>query len=159
MIAVITQGAWFVALWLVLAGADPSDLPGMIAAVLPATAASLVLLPPDPSRWPAAAFVRLAPHLVLQSIVAGADVAWRALSPRLPLRPGFVAWPARQLPASMQNAFCTLMSLPPGSLPTEMDGDGAIAVHCLDLDQPVAAQLTAEAARFRLALGSGEADV
>ena len=79
-----------------------------------------------------------------QSVVAGIDIALRALDPRLPLRPGFVVYPARLPPGPARNVFCVLASLAPGTLPAGMDADGAIIVHCLDSGQPVAAQLAAE---------------
>ena len=52
-----------------------------------------------------------------QSVVAGIDVAWRALDPRLPLRPGFVVYQPRLPPGPARNAFCTMTSLLPGTLP------------------------------------------
>jgi multicomponent Na+:H+ antiporter subunit E len=90
-----------------------------------------------------------------QSILAGVDVAWRALDPRLPLHTGFVAYPSR-LPAGRgRSAFCTLASLLPGTLPVATDQTGALLIHCLDIDQPVVAQLTEDEGLFRRALGEG----
>jgi multicomponent Na+:H+ antiporter subunit E len=88
-----------------------------------------------------------------QSVVAGIDVAWRALDPRLPLRPGFVVYPIRLQPSPARNAFLTLASLLPGTLPTGLDENGALLVHCLDVGQPVVAQMTAE--ELLLARGLG----
>ena len=89
-----------------------------------------------------------------QSIVAGMDVAWRALHPGLPLRPGYVIYQSHLPPGLMQSAFCTETSLVPGTLPSGLDENGAVIVHCLDLDQPVVAQLAAEETLLARALGA-----
>jgi len=44
------------------------------------------------------------------------------------------------------------MSLMPGTLPSGEDG-GGIAIHCLDVAQPVAEQLATEESLFVRALG------
>ena len=51
-------------------------------------------------------------------------------------------------PARARDAFCALASLLPGTLPADTNDDGTRLVHCLDVDQPVAAQLAAEEALF-----------
>lgn len=79
----------FLGLWLILFGADPAGLPVGIAAAIAATWTSLHLLPPGGSRSSPKAVARLALRFLYQSVVAGIDVALRALDPRLPLRPGF----------------------------------------------------------------------
>jgi len=77
-------------------------------------------------------------------VVAGFDVARRALDPRLPLRPGFVAYQMRTPPSPARNLFCTLSSLLPGTLPTGLDEAGMLVVHCLDVEQPVLEQMAVE---------------
>jgi multicomponent Na+:H+ antiporter subunit E len=49
--------------------------------------------------------------------------------------------------------FTTLMSLLPGTVPTGLHGDGVLLIHCLDVEQPVAAQLAAEEAQFVRVIG------
>jgi len=44
--------------------------------------------------------------------------------------------------------FTALMSLLPGTVPTGSDASGGLVVHCLDVKQPVIAQLAAEEAVF-----------
>jgi multicomponent Na+:H+ antiporter subunit E len=83
--------------------------------------------------------------------MAGLDVAWRALDPRLPLRPGFVNYPVRFSPGSARNTFAALTSLLPGTVPAG-ERNGQITYHCLDIDQPVAAQLAAEEAALARAM-------
>jgi len=147
----VSRAVWFLGLWLVLAGADRADLPvGAFAAVV-ATWTSLRLLPPSGSRRSPVAITRLALRFLRQSVVAGADVAKRALDPRLPLRPGFVAYSVRLPPGTARNAFTALTSLLPGTVPAG-DESGQLVYHCLDVDQPVASQLAAEEAALAQAL-------
>lgn len=149
--ASLVRAAGFLALWLMLFGLNPADLPvGMLTAAA-ATWASLRLLPPGPWRLRPLALTRLALRFLWQSIVAGADVARRALDPRLPLRPGFVAYPVYFPPGTARNAFATLTSLLPGTVPAG-DERGQLVYHCLDVDQPVLSQLAAEEAALLQAI-------
>lgn len=146
-----SRAAWFLCLWLVLAGADPADIPAAAVAVAAATWVSLRLLEPGTSRRSLRAITQLAVLFLYHSIVAGADVARRALDPRLPLRPGFVAYPTG-LPRGMRrNVFATLTSLLPGTVPAGEEDD-RLVYHCLDVEQPVAAELAAEEAALVRAL-------
>ena len=85
-------------------------------------------------------------------MVAGWDVAVRALSPRLPVRPGFVVYPVGFPPGVTRNVFTTLTSLLPGTVPAGEEGDGLL-YHCLDVGQPVVAQLAAEEAELARVIG------
>ncbi len=149
----VTTGAWwysaasravlFGCLWLVLSGAQVGDIPAAAAAVAAATWTSLRLLEPNAWRRSPRAIVRLVLLFLFHSIVAGADVARRALDPRLPLRPGFVAYPTGLPRGLRRNVFTTLTSLLPGTVPTG-ERDGQLIYHCLDVEQPVLAELAAE---------------
>ena len=98
-------------------------------AVVAATWTSLHLLPPGGARGSPAALRRLALRFLYQSVVAGADVARRALDPRLPLRPGFVAYPVGFPPGAARNVFATLTSLLPGTVPSEEEsGDTRLSL-------------------------------
>lgn len=157
--AILWRAAPFLALWLILVGGvDPADRPAGIIALVTATWASLRLLPPGDARPSPLAVIRLVLQFLRQSIVAGADIALRALDPRLPLRPGFVTYSANLSPGPALNAFCALTSLAPGTLPAGQNNDGAILVHCLDVGQPVVSQLVADERLFARALGYGRDD-
>jgi len=145
----------FLAIWLILAGADPVDLPVGIAAIVLAVWTSMRLLPPGRWRVSPIALLSLTLRFFRQSIVAGFDIAWRVLDPRLPLNPGFVVYPTRIPQGPAFNVFCTFISLAPGTLPVGQDDSGAIVVHCLDVSQPVAAQLAADDRLLKQALGGG----
>ena len=151
--AAIVRLVGFLGLWLVLAGPRLADLPIGVAAAGLATWTSLRLVPSGRSRPRFAMLAVLTVRFVWQSVVAGVDVARRALDPRLPLRPGFVVYPIRQGPSLARNAFLTLSSLLPGTLPTGSDEDGAVLIHCLDVGQPVVAQMTTEELLLMRALG------
>ena len=144
--------AGFFCLWLVIARLDLADL--LVGAVTAAAASwtSLQLLPPGTGRLRPAALARLGLRFLRQSAIAGADVARRALDPRLPLRPGFVRVPLCVAPGVQRTAFCAFASLMPGTLPAGAD-QGALHVHCLDLGQDVPAQMSAEEGLFIAALG------
>jgi multicomponent Na+:H+ antiporter subunit E len=146
-LAVVRATGFFV-LWIMLTGGNPADLVAGAVSALAATWASLRLLPPGTGRVQPAALVRLVLRFLRQSVVAGFDVAWRALDPRLPLHPGFVVYQVGLPPGPARSMFTTLMSLLPGTVPTGSDEKGELLIHCLDSEQPVTAQLAAEEAVF-----------
>jgi multicomponent Na+:H+ antiporter subunit E len=154
--------------WLLLAGPSLSEtaasgftagmaadlLIGVLASVL-ATGVSLRLLPPASERFRVGALARFAGHFVWQSVVAGFDVARRAFDPRLPLKPGYVAFPTRLPPGAGRAAFGAITSLVPGTLSVGTDPAGNLVYHCLDLDQPVAVSLARDEAVLRRVRGGG----
>jgi multicomponent Na+:H+ antiporter subunit E len=152
-VAAISRASIFVAIWLALTGAAPADLPAGAATVIAATWVSLRLLPPGASRPSLVALAGLFLRFLKQSVVAGVDVAWRALDPRLPLRPGFVTYPVGFPPGPARNVFTTLTSLLPGTVPAG-DENGQLVYHCLDVDQPIVSQLAAEEAALSQVLGN-----
>lgn len=141
-------------LWLVLTGPGLADLAVGVFAAGCAAWVSLRLIPASGARlsWPSLAGLLL--RLPWQSLVAGVDVARRALDPRLPLRTGLVAAPCGLAPGMGRDAFRALMSLQPGTLPVSAGEGGELMIHCLDTSQPVVAQMAAEEARFRRVIGS-----
>lgn len=147
------RAALFLIFWFMISGWAPADLPIGLAAVAGATWTSLRFLPPKGSRLRIGALASLAASFLRQSIVSGVDVAWRALNPKSPLRPGLVACPLRLPPGGERSAFCALSSLMPGTLPTGIDEHGALLVHSLDIAQPVAANLAVEERLFIRAVG------
>jgi multicomponent Na+:H+ antiporter subunit E len=144
----VVRALGFLVLWVILTGGNPADLGAGVAAVLAATWTSLRLLPPGRSRWRPASLARLGVRFLFQSVIAGIDVGRRALDPRLPLTPGFVVYPVGLPPGPARNMFTTLMSLLPGTVPTGAAARSQLLVHCLDVEQPVIAQLAAEEAVF-----------
>lgn len=155
--AALMRGAGFLGLWVVLIGFAPADLAAGVVAAVAATCTSLRLLPPQPGRVRLTALLSLIPHFLWKSVVAGWDVARRALDPRLPLRTGFVGHPARFRSPLARNAFASYTSLLPGTLPVQDDGE-TLLYHCLDIEQPVAKELASEETVLTQALGGDNAD-
>lgn len=138
----------FLVFWLMIAGYAPGDLPVGLAAAALATWASLRLLPAGNGRVRLLPLVGLALHFFRQSVSAGAQVAWLAFRPSMPIHPGFIAYATRLQWAGARNAFCALSSLLPGTLPAGSDDHGSLSIHCLDVDQPVADDLAEEEGLF-----------
>lgn len=145
--ATVARWLGFAAFWLALTGAAPSGIVYGIVAVTAATVVSVRLLPPDRYRASWITLLLMVPRFLWHSLVAGVDVARRAFDPRLPLRTGYVRYPVNLPGSAARNAFAALTSLQPGTVPCA-DEDGALVYHCLDVNQPVAATLAAEEARF-----------
>lgn len=156
--SVVWRAAGFFGFWVLLAGAAPADLAAGAVAALLATWASLRLLPPRGRRPQLTAAARLTGRFLVQSVIAGADVAWRALDPRLPLRPGLVRYRVRVKSGPARNAFATLASLVPGTLPCGSEGASTLLVHCLDVQNPVTAELELEESLLRQAVGETSHD-
>ncbi len=114
------RAAGYLMLWLILSGADPASLPAGAVAAIAATWTSLRLLPVRSWRISPAPMTSLIFRFLHQSLIAGVDVARRALDPRLPLQIGFVTYPTHLTPGTARNTFCTLSSLLPGTLPVRL---------------------------------------
>jgi multicomponent Na+:H+ antiporter subunit E len=147
----------FLGLWLVVSGFSGEDVVVGTFVAIGTTWASLAILPCAERSHSFFAWARLLLRLPFQALVAGANVARRALDPALPLRPGFVAY-SMTLPEGLaQDAFAALVALQPGSVPIRSD-DGTLDVHCLDVSLPVAPMLAREEAQLREALGLERTD-
>lgn len=138
----------FFALWLVLQGGGLAT--AAVGALTAAGAAwlSLWLLPPGGRRVAVGAPVRLALRFPGQSILAGLDVARRALAPSLPLQPGLVACRNRIPSGIGRDAFHAYLSLQPGTLPVGMRDEATLLVHALDIGDPVVAAVSAAESDF-----------
>src|SRR5262245_40347026 len=134
--------------WLALAGVQPADMVvGAVAACL-ASYVSLRLLPAGQWGFRPLALARFVLRFLWQCIFARVGVAWRSLDPRMPLNPGFVVYRPSLPPGADRNAFTTMASLLPGTLPCGADERGNLVIHCLDVDMPVVEQYAAEEALF-----------
>ena len=130
------RAAGLFGLWLVLTGSlAPADLAmGAVATAFGAWA-SARLLPQAPRlRWWALW------RLPGQMLVAGTDVAWRAVSLRI--APGMVPY-APALDGAERDAFLAVSALLPGTLPAAPG-----LIHAIDTTAPVAQRMAAEEARY-----------
>jgi multicomponent Na+:H+ antiporter subunit E len=143
--------AFFMGVWLMIADWKEEDLPIGFAASALALWISLSLLPPTAVGLRLAPLAKLTVRFLSLTIVAGVDVARRALLPCLDLRPGFVALPFTLPSGVARNAFLVYSSLQPGTLPTSAEGE-TLQVHGLDISQPIAASVQADEALFGKAI-------
>lgn len=139
--AVVHRAALLGLLWAVLTGAAPDAVPAGLLVVPAAVWLSLRLLP---ARHPLRLW-RLALHLprfLYGSVLGGIDVARRAFSPRMPLRPGWRAVPV-DLPPGGRAALGAELSLMPGTLAAGVHDD-RLLVHLLDTEAGFDAAILAE---------------
>ena len=153
--AFLLRWAAYMLFWVVLAGTGSKDLVAGAAAAACASWVSLRLLPPGGLTFRPLNAIGLFLRFLWQSVVAGLSVAFMALKPSLPLRPGIIRYGTALPEGTRRQAFTTYASLLPGTLPLGGDGEGGIAVHCLDDRQPVADQLAAEEDRLRAVFTRG----
>ena len=112
-------------------------------AVLAAVVMSFWLRPLPKIRWRSIGMVRFVGFFLKSSLVAGADVARRAMTPgNLPLKPGFCVYSMRLPPGAPRLLFASTTSLLPGTLTAELQPD-RILVHALDVGGPFEEQLRA----------------
>jgi multicomponent Na+:H+ antiporter subunit E len=123
-------------LWLLLVRGEVSSLVVGIPFVVLATLAWLRLSAPTGHRFSPLALLRFLPWFAWNSLRGGLDVAHRALSPALPLKPGFVHYPLTIPPGMARVFLVNCVSLLPGTLSTELRGDELI-LHALDTDLDV----------------------
>ena len=93
--------------------------------------ASLALSPPVALHVHPLALVRLLPLFLRWAITGSANVALRALQPKLAIAPGCVEVPVRLPSPSARVLLSSVASLIPGSLSVEV-AEGRATVHLLD---------------------------
>lgn len=139
--------------WLVLTDGRLADMPvGLLAAFLGALA-SRSLAPTTLATPRAGLLLSYGVRFLRQSVLAGFDIAHRAFSPSLPLKPGMALFAPTLPPGPAHTLFADLASMAPGTLPTGEAADGSMEIHCLDTDIDAAAQLADDEARLKAALG------
>jgi multicomponent Na+:H+ antiporter subunit E len=85
--------------------------------------------------------MRFVPYFILQSLRGGFDVAFRALRPEMPIKPGFIEYRMRYLsPGPAQWFFMNAISLLPGSVSVGFNA-GSVTVHALNVADLDAAEL------------------
>lgn len=141
-------------LWLTLMGTALKDLPIGLVAAAAATWTSTALWPAS-GKLSAPGLVRFLIRFIPQSAVAGVDIARRAFARQPALSPGFVTYRTSLPPGMARSASCAVMSLQPGKLPVAVEADGTLHIHCLDLREPVSAQIAADEAAFCGTLRNG----
>lgn len=84
-------------------------------------------------RWrlSAAGLARFMVFFLVESTRGGWDVARRAVSPRMPLRPGIVCYPVRLPAGAARVFFYGVISLLPGTAVVRVD-ENQVCVHALE---------------------------
>jgi multicomponent Na+:H+ antiporter subunit E len=126
--------AWLLPLalawWALAEGRPGSWSVGVPVVVLAAVVAAWAV--PWPRRWARpAALLRFAVWFLRESVKGGVDVARRALSPAMPLSPGFAEVRTRLPEGGARVLFADTMSLLPGTLTIDLVED-RVLVHALD---------------------------
>jgi len=128
----------FALLWLILSEGSPSSWGIGAPAILLAVIASIALIPPVSLAWSEVpAFIGF---FLIRSLAGGADVAWRALHPRMPIAPDLITYPLRIPPGLPQVFMINIVNLLPGTLIAELKQD-SLTVHVLDRKQQIAIEL------------------
>lgn len=126
---VLFRLVFFSVLWIMLTdGAAASWLVGAPAVAI-ATLVSMAMLSPLRFAWYEAA--RFVPFFIAHSVRGGADVAWRALRPAMPVDPKIIEYPLRLPPGFPQILMSVTVSLLPGTLSAELAA-GILRIHVLD---------------------------
>ena len=139
-LSIIFRGGFFAFLWLIItAGATNSWIVGGPVVIL-AVVVSRALLPVKLCIWHE--FFIFVPFFLYRSLLGGADVAWRAFHPVMPIVPELVEYPIR-LPSGLPQVFmANTISLLPGTLSATLD-QGVVRVHVLDSRSDFLAELNA----------------
>lgn len=145
--------AIFFGLWLVLTDADEGAAPIGLATAAGALWISTRLAPTRERPLRLLQLAAMAPGFFWRSLRGGADVAWRAFHPKLPLAPGWIAYPARLPSGTPRVMLGGEVSLLPGTL-VAGEESGRLLVHCLDTGLPIVRQIEEEEARLARAVGA-----
>jgi multicomponent Na+:H+ antiporter subunit E len=139
-------------IWLALTKGDSGGL--IVGGVVAASGVwlSLRLLPPGEHGVSLIALARKFPAFVWRSVLGGVDVAWRALHPRMPLKPGWVIVPTALPEGGARVALGGEFSLLPGTLVAGSRDDNLL-IHCLDTDQQIESAIRREEEDIAAATG------
>lgn len=108
--------------------------------VIVAAWVSVTLLPDTRWRLSASGAVAFAGFFLRESLRGGWDVAWRALSPALPLSPAIICLPLHVPPGPARFLFCGAIGLLPGTAVVAIAGE-SLCVHVLHASPRIEAEL------------------
>ncbi len=141
----------FALLWVALAGVSGAALAAGGVAVAVATAASLRLSPLRAARPLPLRALLLIPLFLREAIVAGVDVALRALRPSLPMDPAILHHRLGTARGPVPMALAFLVSALPGTLATDWQGRW-LHVYTIDRHQHSLRSIAAMERRLAWAL-------
>lgn len=149
---VLWRSTLFAVLWWALTGGDPDSWGVGSVSVTLATCASLVLLPPRPTRVSGLGLVRFVVFFLTESLRGGVQVAAFALRPRMGLKPAFHEVSLRLPEGFGRILLVNTLNLLPGTLSAELDDD-RLCLHVLDDTMPTEIEVRAAEARIAHMLG------
>ena len=126
----LTLGA-LAAVWWLLSGGTPSSWVVGVPAVAAAAWAAYRLGGTRARPVSAWGLMRFLPFFLWESLRGGADVAMRTLAPRMRIHPGFTTYRISLRRQDARVLFANCVSLLPGSLAAELNGD-RLDLHLLD---------------------------
>jgi multicomponent Na+:H+ antiporter subunit E len=138
----------FLGIWCVFDGIKPIGLvAGLITAGL-VTWLSVNLFPPSATRIRVLPSLAMALHFMRSSIVAALEVAKYAFRRQPGLHLGFVTYECGIPAGTKRDLYLSMVSLMPGSLVVDVEENGRVIMHCLDINQPIAEQMADNEARL-----------
>ena len=148
---ILRRASLFALVWWILVEGELASWWIGAPAVLLAAAASVALLAPVTLVW--YELFRFVPFFVIRSFLGGADVAWRALHPSMPIGPHLIEYPI-QLPSGLPCVFmANTVSLLPGTLSAEL-ASNCLKVHVLNGRKDVVSELETLEQRVAALFGS-----
>ena len=151
MISTITfRAALLGSLWWTLTGGAMASWYVGVPAIVLATLASMVLSPAG--SWSLSGIARFLPFFIFHSLRGGADVAWRACHPRLPIAPEIFDYSVGLPPGRPLVFLMIVINLLPGTLSVTVDAN-ILRIHVLTGSQLIAAELKAVEKHVALIFG------
>lgn len=130
----------FALVWWVLTDGSIQSWSIGVPAVLLAAGTSIRLIEPTRLVW--YELLRFVPFFIIHSVRGGADVAWRAFQPRMPIDPGLVEFPIL-LPDGLPRVFMiNTVNLLPGTLSAELYAH-SLKIHTIDMNKDYLTELNA----------------
>lgn len=134
----IFRAAMFSLLWWILTSGNPASWLVGIPTIAIATLASVALLPS--CAWSPVGIVRFILFFIVHSLRGGADVAWRAFHPGLPIEPIMLDYPLRLEAGRSQVYLVSVINLLPGTLSVSL-GASSLKIHTLNAGKNVVSEL------------------
>ena len=142
-------------LWFVLAEGELHYWGLVLIAIFGGAFASLIMIPDSGLSASISGWARFIPYFLMQSVIGGIDVAYRALAPGQRIDPAYVEFHFQIAEEPARVFVANAMTLMPGSLSVDLKEDRLI-LHVLDPTMPTLEQartVEMHAARmFRLEL-------
>jgi multicomponent Na+:H+ antiporter subunit E len=119
-------------IWFVLTGDDWRSWMVGLPVVLVAAWSAVRLRGSGKQRMRLPGLLRFLPFFVWESVLGGIDVVSRVMRPKMRIAPGFIDYRMRLDQPSARLLFVNSLSLLPGTLAADLDGD-SLRIHALDL--------------------------